>query len=180
MTSLDALFELYARWGSETYDEVVTQTDHARQCAALARRAGASDALVAAALLHDVGHLLDLADGGGIRPGVDLHHEDRGAAYLATWFGPAVTEPVRLHVVAKRYLCAVDPGYTAGLSAGSQRSLAVQGGPLDAGAAAEFAGVTGADAAVALRRWDDAGKVEGLERPPFGSYRDLLVGLTPT
>lgn len=180
MTSLEPLFDLYARWGSGTYDEVVTQTDHARQCAALARAAGASDALVAAALLHDVGHLLDLADGGGPRPGADLRHEDRGAVYLATWFGPEVTEPVRLHVVAKRYLCAVEPAYAAGLSAGSRRSLAVQGGPLDAGAAADFAGTPGAGAAVALRRWDDAGKVAGLERPAFGSYRDLLGGLTPT
>lgn len=178
MTSLDALFDLYTRWGSETYDEVVTQTDHARQCAALARRDGADDALVAAALLHDVGHLLDLADGGRYRPGVDLRHEERGAAFLATWFGPEVTGPVRLHVVAKRYLCAVDPDYTAGLSAGSLRSLTVQGGPFTAGEADEFAGVAGAEAAVALRRWDDAGKVVGLERAAFGSYRALLSGLT--
>ncbi len=178
MSGIDELIDLYERWGSETYDEVVTQTDHAVQCAALARRAGAPDALVAAALLHDVGHLLDLADDGGFVAGVDRRHEDRGARHLATWFGPAVTEPVRMHVEAKRYLCAVDPAYAAGLSAGSRRSLVVQGGPMDDTEVAGFTALAGADGAVALRRWDDAGKVTGLDRPPFAAYRELLAGLT--
>lgn len=178
MTGVDALVALYEAWGDETYDEVVSQTDHALQCAALAQRDGAPDVLVAAALLHDVGHLLDLADGGAPRRGVDLRHEERGADLLATWFGAEVTEPVRHHVAAKRYLCAVEPGYAAALSDGSRRSLVTQGGAFDAAAVGAFAAGAGAEGAVALRRWDDAGKVEGLERPPFAAYRAMLERLT--
>ena len=161
-----------------SHDEEVSQTDHAIQCAALARRDGADEALIAAALLHDVGHLLDLAGGGAYTPGVDRRHEVTGADHLAAVFSPAVTEPIRGHVEAKRYLCAVEPEYAAGLSVGSQRSLAVQGGPMTADEAAAFVARPGAADAVRLRRWDDAGKVLGLQRPAFETYRTLLESLT--
>lgn len=177
MTTVAAVCDLYARCGGERYDEEVTQTDHALQCAALARRDGADDALVAAALLHDVGHLLDLDRGGAHAPGVDRRHEVVGVEYLATVFPAEVTDPVLLHVEAKRYLCATEPAYAAGLSAGSQRSLAVQGGPMTAAEAAAFLGRPGAAAAIRLRRWDDAGKVVGLDRPAFATYRPLLEAL---
>ncbi len=104
-----------------------------------ARSEGAPDHLVAAALLHDVGHLVsddnvtlddDLTD--------DFHHERVGAQYLARWFGPEVTAPVALHVAAKRYLCAVEPGYLDGLSPSSTRSLALQGGPMSADEVTRF------------------------------------------
>jgi gamma-butyrobetaine dioxygenase len=175
--ALDDVCALFERYGHDRYDEVVTQMDHARQCAALARRDGASDALVAAALLHDVGHLVDLARGGAHVPGVDLRHEVVGADLLAAVLPPSVTEPIRMHVEAKRYLCAVDPTYAAGLSAGSQRSLAAQGGPMTEAEAAAFTTRPGAADAVRLRRWDDAGKVEGLERPPFTAYGVMLETL---
>ncbi len=171
------LLALFARWGGDRYDEEVTQTDHAVQCAALARRDGADESLVAAALLHDVGHLLDLAAGGAYTAGVDLHHEVAGADHLARAFPATVTEAIREHVEAKRYLCAVEPGYAAGLSTGSQRSLAVQGGPMTADEAAAFIVRLGAADAVRLRRWDDAGKVFGLDRPPIDTYRPLLESL---
>lgn len=177
MSAVDDALALYARWGGERYDEEVTQTEHAIQCAALARRDDADDALVAAALLHDVGHLLDLAAGGAYTACVDLHHEVVGADHLARAFPATVTEAIRGHVEAKRYLCAVEPGYAAGLSTGSQRSLAVQGGPMDADEAAAFIARPGAADAVRLRRWDDAGKVIGLERPPIDTYRPLLESL---
>ena len=130
--SIDEVLDLYETWGRERYDEEVTQLDHALQTAALARAAEASDALVAAALLHDVGHLLELRDDGA-RDGdvdVDLGHESRGARWLASIFPPAVTAPIALHVAAKRYRCAVDPEYHDGLSEGSARSLVRQGGPM--------------------------------------------------
>ena len=101
-----------------------------------------------------------------------------GATYLGRWFGPEVTEPVRLHVAAKRYLCAVEPAYHDGLSPSSVRSLAVQGGPMSSDEAARFAAEEGCDAAVRVRRWDDEGKVADLEVPPFAAYRDLLESLT--
>jgi len=178
LSAVGDVLALFARWGGERYDEVVTQTDHAIQCAALARRDGADDALVAAALLHDVGHLLDLAGGGAYAPGVDLRHEVAGADHLAAAFPAAVTDPIRGHVEAKRYLCAVEPAYATGLSVGSQRSLAVQGGPMTADEAAAFIARPGAADALRLRRWDDAGKVLGLERPEIETYRAVLESLT--
>jgi phosphonate degradation associated HDIG domain protein len=179
-TSVDEVLELYRRWGDEHYDEALSQTEHALQCAALARAEGAGDPLVAAALLHDVGHLLELAarDGHGELPSVDLGHEAVGARYLAQLFGPQVTAPISLHVRAKRYLCAVDPAYLAGLSAGSARSLELQGGPADADEVAAFEANPGFDAAVRLRHWDDGGKVDGLDVGDLDDHRSLLERLS--
>lgn len=178
-SSIDEVLALYERWGAALYDEELRQLDHALQTAALARAAGADDALVAAALLHDVGHLLDLADGDGTRDRtVDLRHEARGAAYLAGLFPPAVTAPIALHVRAKRCRVAVDPRYAAVLSPGSTASLARQGGPMDAAEVAAFEANPGWADAVALRGWDDQGKVDGLEVLDLASYRTLLESLT--
>jgi len=174
MTTAAEVLALYERWGGDRYDEEVAQLDHALQTAARAAEAGAADALVAAALLHDVGHLLALA-GRERAP-----HERSGAAFLAARFPPAVTGPIALHVDAKRYLCAVEPSYHAGLSAGSRRSLARQGGPFTPDETAAFEAVPGWDDAVALRRWDDAGKVVGAPVPPLDTYEDLLWSLART
>lgn len=174
--SVDEVLELFETWGVERYDEDVTQLEHALQTAALARRDGASDALVAAALLHDVGHLLELRAGGRAdgRVAVDLGHEGRGARYLGALFPPAVTGPIALHVMAKRYRCAVDPTYRATLSAGSVRSLARQGGPMAPAEVARFEAHPAHADAVALRGWDDHGKELDVEVAPLGAYRDLL------
>ena len=110
----------------------MSQAEHALQAAELAEREGAPDRLVVAALLHDVGHLLDGQDEDLADRGVDGRHEEAGCAWLARHFGPEVTEPIRLHVAAKRYLCAVDPSYLDGLSPASRLSLSVQGGPMGA------------------------------------------------
>jgi len=177
VSDLDDLLDLYTTFGPHHYDETVTQLDHGLQCAALARRDGAPDELVAAALLHDVGHLLHLRDGGTGPVATDLHHEERGADHLATWFPPAVCDPVRLHVQAKRYLVAVEPGLRDTLSAGSQASLLRQGGPMSPGEVAAFERTPGHLEAVALRRWDDAGKVEGLDVAPFADHEPLLRSL---
>jgi predicted HD phosphohydrolase len=169
--TVDEVLDLFARYGGERYDEDVAQLDHALQTAAHARAAGAADALVAAALLHDVGHLLDLR---GDPPGP---HERTGPAWLAGLFPAAVTDPIARHIEAKRYLCAVDPGYAAGLSAGSTASLARQGGPLTAAELAAFTARPGWADAVALRRWDDAGKVEGVAVPGIAAHASLLRSL---
>lgn len=174
--SIDDVLALYERWGSDHYDEAISQLDHALQTAALAVRAGAAEPLVAAALLHDVGHLLEL-DAGGSWAGadaVDHDHESVGARYLAPLFPPAVTAPIALHVRAKRYRSAVDPAYLAALSAGSTASLALQGGPFTAAEAAAFEANPGFGPAVELRGWDDEGKVEDLDVPPLAHYRALL------
>ncbi len=175
--SLDEVLGLYRTLGTHRYDEVVTQLDHALQCAALARRDGADDELVAAALLHDVGHLLHLRDGADGPAAADLHHEARGSAWLASLFGPGVTEPIAGHVRAKRYLVAVEPGVLEGLSAGSTASLARQGGAMDPDEVAAFVAEPEHDRAVRLRRWDDAGKVEGLDVPTLDEHAALLRSL---
>ena len=137
--SVSEVLALFERWGSDHYDEDLSQLDHALQTAARAVTAGASNAMIAAALLHDVGHLLDLEDRSaassssltapsGDRAGIA--HEDTGARYLAGVFPPSVTGPIALHVRAKRYLCAVEPAYASSLSLGSRASLAAQGGPM--------------------------------------------------
>lgn len=173
--SVDEVVDLLATYGTERYDEDVTQLEHGLQCAALAAQAGASDELVAAALLHDVGHLLVLAGGGRFERGADDRHEERGARWLAGVFGPGVTGPVAAHVRAKRHLAAVDPDYVGRLSPASLESLRVQGGPLDADDAAAFAADPVAGDAVALRRWDDTGKVEGLDVPGLDAYLGILA-----
>ena len=169
--------DLLERWGGDPYDEEVAQLDHALQTAALARAAGSSEALIAAALLHDVGHLLDLRDGDASTDD-DRRHEDTGSAWLRPLFPASVTAAIALHVKAKRFLCAIEPSYVDGLSAGSIRSLARQGGPMSPDEVASFRSLAGADDAVALRRWDDAGKVTGLDVVPLGNYVDLLQRVT--
>src|SRR5690606_24246595 len=117
---IDELFGLLRRCGDGAYSEAaVTQTEHMLQTAAAAERANASTALVCAALLHDIGHLLETHGPDPAARGIDARHEDSGAGYLARFFGPAVVEPVRLHVAAKRYLCTASPGYVDRLSPGS-------------------------------------------------------------
>lgn len=177
--SVDEVLALLEWWGRERYDEEVTQLDHALQTAAHARAEGAEPALVAAALLHDVGHLLVLR-AGGVADGdveVDLAHEARGARWLARLFPAAVTGPIALHVAAKRYRCAVDPAYHASLSAGSVRSLVRQGGPMDDGEKARFERNPAHLDAVRLRSWDDAGKDLAVTVPALASYRPLLESL---
>ena len=175
---LDDVFSLYARYGAQLYDEELMQRSHAEQTAALARASGASDALVAAALLHDVGHLLELAEQDGPRDRTtDQRHEARGAAWLAALFPAAVTAPIALHVRAKRYRVAVDPAYHEVLSAGSVASLERQGGALRPEEVAAFEANPGWEDAVALRGWDDHAKDLTIEVEPFFTYRPLLESL---
>jgi phosphonate degradation associated HDIG domain protein len=173
-TSIDTIIDLFERWGRAGYDEDVAQLDHALQTAALATEDRADEPLIAAALLHDVGHLLDLESGRDSR-GNDLRHEDRGAAWLRPLLPASVAAPIALHVRAKRYLCAVDPAYEDALSPGSARSLAIQGGSMTPSACKAFNQLPGAAAAIRLRRWDDAAKVVGLDVPPLDAYRELLT-----
>lgn len=179
VSSVDELLELYRRHGDEPYGEDVSQTEHALQCAAQAEAAGATGALVAAALLHDVGHLLAGTRAPGWRDDVDDdRHEATGARVLASLFGPAVAAPVALHVMAKRWRCAADPAYAEGLSGASRASLVAQGGPLDPVQRARFERHAGFDDAVSLRAWDDLAKdPTATTGRPIDGYADLLESL---
>lgn len=156
---------------AESYGERVTMLDHALQSAALAAADDAGDELTLACLLHDIGHVLGDAGEWGLPD-----HAAVGAEALAPVLAPAIVEPIRHHVTAKRHRVGVDPTYHDRLSQASQMSLAEQGGPLDASASAEFAALPFADEAMRLRAYDDDGKVDGLDIPPADSYRRLLEG----
>ncbi len=148
----------------------VTQLQHALQAATLAEADGGGDALIAAALLHDIGHMVHGLDGNPAAAGIDDRHEELGQRWLARWFGPEATEPVRMHVAAKRYLCATEPDYFARLSPDSVRSLALQGGPMSAAEAAAFRALPHADAAVRLCRNDEAAKRPDAQTPPVAHF----------
>ena len=172
---LAEIARLFAERGGVAYaGEPVSQTEHALQCAWLAERAAAGDALVTAALLHDLGHLL-IAEHqtpwqSPTELGIDDRHQYIALPLLRGAFGVEVREPIRLHVDAKRYLCATRPGYFSRLSPDSVRSLALQGGVMDAEGAEHFAALRWAGDAVRLRLWDDQAKAAGLETPPLAHF----------
>jgi len=175
-SDVDEVVALLARWGAQHYDDRVSQLDHALQCASLAEQAGAPGELIAAALLHDIGHLIELDRSTGQIGdlSVDRHHETIAGRALAGLFPDEVTGPIALHVEAKRYLCAVDPGYHATLSDGSVRSLVTQGGPMTDEEMAQFERHASYREAADLRRWDDAGKVTGLQVATLDHFVTLL------
>jgi phosphonate degradation associated HDIG domain protein len=166
---------LFKERGDAAYiGEPVSQTEHALQTARAAEQAAASAALVAAALLHDVGHLLhDLPEDCALA-GIDDAHEERGARWLSLHFGPDVAEPVRLHVAAKRFLCATEATYAGQLSEASLRSLQLQGGPFTPDEVEHFRAHPQAQAALALRRLDEQAKVPGLHTPGLEHFRPFL------
>jgi predicted HD phosphohydrolase len=171
---LERIEHWFALHGASSYEghrrESVSALNHALQCAQLAEDARADPALVVAALLHDVGHFVAIDDIGE-RADIDDVHELRGVAVLVRDFPPAVIEPIRLHVAAKRYLTAK---YAAGLSPASVHSLVQQGGPMKAVEIARFEALRFADDAVRLRRWDDLAKMAGQQTPPLAYYLALV------
>ncbi len=171
MTIADRIRKLFEANGCNVYfGEYVTQQEHALQTAYLADQEGTSDSLIVAALLHDIGHLLHSEDETVADKGVDMRHEKLGCDWLGLHFGPDVTEPVRLHVAAKRYLCATDAAYHGSLSPASVKSLALQGGPFTAEEKRDFERLPHYTDAVRLRRWDDEAKIVGLSVPGLERY----------
>lgn len=174
-TAVDQTVRILELGGAESYGgEAVSQLEHALQCATLAEQAGQNADLITACLLHDLGHLLHHLGEDAADKGIDDTHENRGASYLASYFGPAVTEPIRLHVAAKRYLCRVDTDYWAGLSSASKKSLELQGGIFSTPEASTFIGQPYAPAAVQLRIWDDEAKVRGLATPDLAHFTQVM------
>jgi phosphonate degradation associated HDIG domain protein len=176
MNPVEHIFELFQKSGADLYlGEEVTQLQHALQAAHFAARDGASEPLVAAALLHDLGHLMNGADEGAVA--VDLRHEDIGAVWLAKHFPEEVWMPVRLHVAAKRYLCATDASYGKRLSAASVHSLGLQGGPMSAEEVQEFERSPFCKSSVRLRLWDEQAKDPALQVAGLDRYQGILRGL---
>lgn len=171
----DELLSIYAAHGAGAYyGESVTMTEHSLQAAYFARAHGAPDSLVLASLLHDIGHLIEPAPEDIADWQHDAAHEKSGSRWLAAHFGPEVSEPVRLHVPAKRYLCATDPAYMQQLSAASVTTLKLQGGPMSEAERRAFESEPHWREAVLLRQFDDQGKIRNFTTPPFESYRALI------
>jgi phosphonate degradation associated HDIG domain protein len=178
MTVTQEIQKIFARRGGSAYfGEGVSVTEHALQAARLAQIAGAPTALVVAALLHDIGHLLaDVPDDlDAWRE--DAQHEEIGGRWLAARFPPTVAEPVRLHVPAKRFLCATDPQYFSKLSTPSVVTLKLQGGPMTAYEVARFRAEPYHRQAVQVRQWDDEAKVAGLVTPHIADYGTQIEAL---
>ena len=171
MTSWAEIEALFAQRGSEQYSgEPVTQLEHALQSAALAEAEGADDELVTAALLHDVGHLVQDLGATPTLQGIDDRHQFAALPLLRGLLTARVLGAIGLHVDAKRYLCATRPGYFAALSNDSKRSLALQGGIFDAQQAQAFIAQPGAEGAVRLRIWDDLAKDADKATPPLTHF----------
>ena len=172
----DLLFEFMHQTGQTFYDESVTQLEHALQCASLAVESGAASETIVGALLHDFGHFLqnEHAANGDFQKS-DLLHEDVAADFLAAFLPDSVIEPIRFHVLAKRYLCTVDETYHDQLSAASQRSFRLQGGELTKAEVEEFRKHPHLDAIVQVRRWDDLAKEVGKECPSLESYLEPVA-----
>ncbi len=174
-TIVPFITDIFVRRGAESYlGECVTMSEHMLQGAVFAERDGAPDELVAAALLHDIGHYTNEFGEDYIDQGIDNLHDEAGARVLEPFFPPMVTECVRLHVAAKRYLCATDPSYYGKLSQASIKTLGFQGGPMSDAEVVEFRKNPYFDAAVRVRLWDEAGKVKGMRTPPIEHYGPLL------
>lgn len=178
MLALDDIVRLFARFGGEQYDgEPVTQLEHALQTAHLAEQSGASDALVTACLLHDLGHLTAAHGATPTLRGLDDAHQIAAIPLLRGLFPNDVLDPIRLHVDAKRWLCHANPAYHARLSADSKRSLVLQGGVFDARQAGDFLAKRGAHDAVRLRQWDDLAKQAALPTPSLAHFLGRAAGL---
>lgn len=175
---MDEIWDALARRGAEEYGgEQVTQLQHGLQCAMLAEQEGAPEMLIAAALLHDIGHMIAIPSGEAAESiavrGIDTLHEDVAAAALKPWFGDEVTEPIRHHVDAKRYLCCMEPGYYDGLSPASKRSLELRGGTFNEAQARVWIAQPFAEDGVRLRRWDDRAKDPQAVTPSLAHFREI-------
>ncbi len=175
-TIVDFLAGIFERRGAEAYlGEDVTMAQHMLQGAELAEKAGAGDEMIAAALLHDIGHFTSEFPEDALFDGIDAHHEDAGARVLERFFPGVVVDCVRHHVAAKRYLCATDPAYVAELSPASVHTLGLQGGPMGAAEADAFSRQPNLAAILQVRRWDDAGKDPAHQAPGFDHFRAPLI-----
>ncbi|MGZ5662821.1 MAG: phosphonate degradation HD-domain oxygenase [Usitatibacter sp.] len=153
--------------------EGVSQLEHALQSAHGAERDGATPELVTAALLHDLGHLLNLQGETPTQRGIDDQHQYFAIPFIRALFPPEVVEAIRLHVDAKRALCALEPDYYEALSDDSKRSLTLQGGIFSPQETEAFLAKPFAQSAVRLRRWDDAAKVAGEETPKLAHFLEI-------
>lgn len=168
--------DIFERRGAESYlGERVTMSQHMLQAAQLAEQAGASEAVIVSALLHDIGHYTNEFPDDALAQGTDNLHEEAGARVLAPFFPAQVLDPIRHHVAAKRYLCATDTAYFGKLSDASVHTLNLQGGPMNTDEVQGFAQEPNLDAILQVRVWDDQGKDPNITTPDFDHYAPMIT-----
>lgn len=175
-SATEHVIRLFEQRGQGRYgSEQVSQLQHALQCAVFAKRQGAGSAMIAAALLHDLGHIIDHQPmPESDNQNLDDAHEQRAYQWIKSNFGKSVADPVRLHVAAKRYLCTVEPEYLAKLSPASLKSFHDQGGLMSQSQIDDFRDEPFAFEAVELRRWDDLAKDPTMQTPTIDDFAPLL------
>ena len=175
---VDLIEDIFLRRGAESYlGEQVTMAQHMLQTAQCAEEAGADNSQIVAALLHDIGHYKNEIPETSLAKGVNNYHEEAGANFLEEYFPDSVVEPIRQHVAAKRYLCAVKSDYFERLSSASVHTLNLQGGPMNDKEIEEFEKNDYLDHCINLRYWDEEGKDPERDHPPFSYYRPLIDSL---
>jgi phosphonate degradation associated HDIG domain protein len=174
--SIEQIRQLFVTAGARLYGgEAISQKEHALQAAWFAEKNNEPDTLIAACLLHDLGHVLFDENDDHLENGIDDRHQVRVIPYLSGLFPAEVTGPIGMHVDAKRYLCHADPGYYRTLSDASRKSLQLQGGVMSEEEAESFIRAPFAQHANALRRYDDAAKIVGLQTPEFEHFLPRLT-----
>ena len=167
---------IFEQRGDQNYgNESVTQLQHALQCASLAEEENVGPQLISAALIHDIGHILDaneLPEENELD--LDDKHEHLGYEWLFSRFGPAVADPVKLHVAAKRYLCTKNPFYQETLSPTSYKSFLDQGGIMSDTEIEIFENEPFNKEAVQLRIWDDKAKDPFKKTPTYSHFETYL------
>lgn len=177
--TIEDIRSLFEDAGTRLYGgEAVSQREHGLQAAWFAEKSGEADSLIVACLLHDLGHMVLEQGDDDLARGIDDQHQVRVIPLISHLFPASVTTPIALHVEAKRYLCFAEPSYAGSLSQASQDSLALQGGPMDAQQAKQFIEIPYAQAALALRRYDDAAKIRDLVTPDFQHFLPRLLAVS--
>ncbi|MEH6402607.1 MAG: HD domain-containing protein [Sneathiella sp.] len=172
---VDFIGDIFHRRGADSYlGEDVTMSEHMLQGAFLAEQAGAGDQVIAAALLHDIGHYTNEFPEDALEKGVNNYHDKAGAEVIKDFFPVLVIDSIRYHVAAKRYLCAVEGNYFDCLSDASVHTLNLQGGPMAPEEVTAFRSLPHLETIIQVRRWDDEAKVAGVSTPEFSYYAPLL------
>lgn len=171
----EQILDAFETCGHLDYGEDISMREHMLQTACLAERNGEHDRVVVAALLHDYGHLICNMPNNIFAEGVDNFHQEIGAEALKEWFGNDIVDAVRLHVDAKRYLCAVNPDYFEKLSDSSITTLEIQGGPMNGQEVLEFRSSKGHETATRIRVYDDMGKLPDMQRPGLDYYIPMII-----
>ena len=180
-TIVELIEDIFIRRGAESYlGEAVTMSQHMLQSAQLAENSGASEDVIVAALLHDIGHYTNEFPDNAADLGIDARHEHAGASVMGSHFPQSIVDCIRYHVDAKRFLCATDPDYHAQLSEASQHSLTLQGGPMSAEEVADFKKLPHLDAILQVRRWDDQAKDPHRTTPSFAHYKPMIENVVET